>query len=405
MVSTAALFGAAIPLLPFGIAVTQGLFGLGLAILLLLTPFEPKVRSTYAKLLYHPITFALTVMIMVWLATVPWSSAPWESFKVVTRTALYIAGSGLIWSFFYAHQNLQQKALKVLIVLTFVMVVIACASLIFPDDIWKVFQSISGNTKEADLQFKRYSSALLCLMPVLVWGGHRLGGKWNLSAWVTVPGILYVIVAAQSRSSVAGILIMLAAVALVVFWAKGKLPKIILTVFPLTIVAGITWVLVLGQRYKEIQDSFLPELLVDPHRQVIWRFVFEKFLEAPWAGHGINRINFVPGADTVRADIGGKLISSHPHNWILEILSETGIFGFSALAIVLSLLAWRLLIRYKYASDEEALALIALSAAFFGSSLFNFSIWSSWWLLTFFVLFAIVSAGVVHQRENIKTLK
>ena len=97
------------------------------------------------------------------------------------------------------------------------------------------------------------------------------------------------------------------------------------------------------------------------------------------------------GSDALRADVKGSLISGHPHNWILEILSETGVFGFAALVVVLVLLAWRLLAQYKKRNDIAVLTLIALCTAFFGSSLFNFSIWSTWWLLTFFFLFSLVS--------------
>lgn len=109
---------------------------------------------------------------------------------------------------------------------------------------------------------------------------------------------------------------MLAVIALVIVWAHGKILKCIWAAVPMIIAAGISWVWIIVQKYPAINDNFLPTWLIDPHRQVIWHFVFEKFLEVPWTGHGVHHINFVSGADSVRADIGDAVISSHPHNWI-----------------------------------------------------------------------------------------
>lgn len=398
--------GVAIPLLPLGIAVTQGLLGIGLVLLLALTPFDAEVRRTYRRLVFDPITIALLLMFVVWLLVTPWSSAPWESSKVIFRTALYIAGSALIWAHLVVHQNLQQKTIKTLIVLMFVMLMISTVILLFPDTIWQAVQSVWGKTTTASRHFKPFASALLCLIPALIWGGYHLGAKWKWASLAMLPLALFTMVATENRSAIAGFIAMVAAVIITIGWSKRKFIIVSVTSITLSVFGGLMWSWLFGERYRNIVDGYLPPWLVDPHRQVIWRFVFEKFLESPFSGHGVNRINYVPGSDVIRADIGGALISAHPHNWILEILSETGIFGFTALATVLLLLLWRMMARYRYANDVSSLALIGLLAAFFGSNLFNFSIWSTWWLLIMFFLFALISTrsaqiNVSHRSKKI----
>lgn len=99
----------------------------------------------------------------------------------------------------------------------------------------------------------------------------------------------------------------------------------------------------------------------------------------------------MPNAEVVHPGIGLAVLPSHPHNWLLEILSETGVFGFTALLIALTVVAWRLLARYKKHATPQALTLIAICVAFFSASMFNFSIWTTWWLLALFVMYALVS--------------
>lgn len=405
--TAALLIGIAFPLLPLGIALTQGILGLALILLLSITPFSPEARKTYHTIFDKPLTYALGAMFVLWFFVTPWSNGPSDSFTTVLRTSLYLLGSAFIWAHFVNRPDLHRVILKTLMVSSLIILICAAAALFFPAEIWQQVQQLTNKTTGASRHFKAFASALLCLIPVLIWAGHRLGNHWHILTWAMMPAILYVMIETRSRSSISGVIAMVIVIGATLAWAHSKLAKAALSIVALVISAGLAWIWFLSRTFAPAQDLFLPPWLIDPHRQVIWQFTFEKFLESPWAGHGVNRINFVSGANEVRADIGGAYISSHPHNWVLEILSETGVFGLSAILIVLGLLAWRLLVHYKSTHDHTSLALMALCAGFFSSSLFNFSIWSTWWLLTFFVLFAIVSAGrskCTNPSENKKIL-
>ena len=397
----AALIGVAVPLVPAGIAVTQGVLGLALLLLLVATFGAPDARKEFGKLLFDPLSILMLILFLVMSTTVMWSINPVKSFDVIARTFAYIAGSALIWAHLKTNEHMRTVTMKSLIISGGISVMLATIILILPSGVWSDPASGTDVKNYAPLFFKRFSSALICIIPAAIFSGSRLGGNWRWLSWLIAPLGVYVMIATESRSSLAGLLAMIAVVAIAVIFAKSNHIKGMLLALVAMVAGVFVWLWGYGQKYSHIPDAFAPTWLIDPHRQIIWRFVFEKFLEAPFSGHGANQINYVPGADVVRADIGGAVVSAHPHNWVLEILSETGIVSFSIILTILLLMAWRLLARYRHGEDRAALAALALGAGFFGSSLFNFSIWSSWWLLSFFSLLALaLSASDTSRRRK-----
>ena len=84
---------------------------------------------------------------------------------------------------------------------------------------------------------------------------------------------------------------------------------------------------------------------------------------------------------------------SHPHSWVYEIASETGIVSLVLLCLALTLLLRRIAVE-ALNGVRAGWAAVALFGAFWGSSLVNFSTWASWWQLIFIVLFSILMAGM-----------
>ncbi|MBL4615150.1 MAG: O-antigen ligase family protein [Magnetovibrio sp.] len=134
--------------------------------------------------------------------------------------------------------------------------------------------------------------------------------------------------------------------------------------------------------------------MIDPHRQYIWKFALERFWDNPWVGNGIDQLNSLPGAKTLVPGLGktAYVMPSHPHNWFLEILAETGLVGLLPMLIALGFVAWRLGRRYHATQNKSDLTLLLLMTGFWTSALLSFSIWAVWWQLTFLILFAIVAA-------------
>lgn len=118
------------------------------------------------------------------------------------------------------------------------------------------------------------------------------------------------------------------------------------------------------------------------YRGYIWEFTAERIQERPIEGWGFGASQFVgKGHSIVDPHLGalGEAIPSHPHNFSLQVLLETGAVGY---AIILALL-WSIL---RVVDDKLGprkterfffliLALIALALWHF-----NYSATASWWL-------------------------
>src|SRR3546814_15937842 len=65
------------------------------------------------------------------------------------------------------------------------------------------------------------------------------------------------------------------------------------------------------------------------------------------SGVSINVVNNLPGAHELIPGINAEYIPSHPHNWILEILVETGWIGLLLVVAILALLAWKITQRLR----------------------------------------------------------
>ena len=165
--------------------------------------------------------------------------------------------------------------------------------------------------------------------------------------------------------------------------------------------------------YKNLPNKFdqksianfefkIPTNLIDHHRQFIWGFSIQKFILKPLFGYGQDSSNFIDGS---QVDIGSKytgdmnFIPSHPHNFLIEILLETGIFGtitFILLIYIINARVWKL-----HQSLKFKLHLIFLNSCFWGSSLVNFSFWLGWWQASYFLLLSLIaSKAFINKIEK-----
>ena len=89
-------------------------------------------------------------------------------------------------------------------------------------------------------------------------------------------------------------------------------------------------------------------------------------------------------------------ISSHPHNFFLEILLEIGLFGtVSYLLLILFVIIYFL---NKY-YNPFARYLIFFNGYFWTASMVNFSFWSAWWQGSYFLIQAILFA-IIYNKQN-----
>ncbi|WP_417512959.1 O-antigen ligase family protein [Minwuia sp.] len=121
-------------------------------------------------------------------------------------------------------------------------------------------------------------------------------------------------------------------------------------------------------------------------REAAWRAAIQMWSENPLLGVGV--WNFRQFADGF----------SHPHNFVLEVMADTGTLGALVLGGVLLLLAVRLLARVRLGPASAGLA--ASVATFFAAASAATSFFYGWWLCILFAALAIGMAASKLEADN-----
>ena len=404
-VFTALFTALAVPLRVSGVAIEQGALGLALITALLLVAKEPAVRQRLRHAVMSRQGVAVAAIFMAWVVTALFSHDPLVSLKIGGRTGLFVLASTVIWAVVIEHEETHRLLLKTLIITALVCAGLALLSFAGVPYILSALKGVKLSLEFPSTGFKAFAASAMCLTPIVAWAGRRLDGVWRWWGYAFAPMALAVMFLTYNRSAIAGLIAMAIVGTVLLALAKRRHTKALIATALAAPVGIIAWVANREIQFQDFMDqhtgttidaqTYLPTWLLDAHRQNIWKFAYERFLEHPWVGNGIDQLNRLPGANMPVPglhDSRAFMVPSHPHNWAMEILAETGLVGFLPVVIVLTFFAWKLAKNYMQTDNEADLALFTLMAGFWASALFNFSIWAVWWQLTFFILFAIVAA-------------
>ncbi len=187
---------------------------------------------------------------------------------------------------------------------------------------------------------------------------------------------------------------------------KIKLPKIRFFIFSVVFISIFSsFVKELPKKFDQNsidnQDFTIPIFLVDAHRQFIWGFSLSKFIEKPFFGFGPDTSNFIEdGQKQIGSKFTGtmKFIPSHPHNFFIELLLETGVAGTFSFLIFIIMLNYRIL---KRANSYQRDFLIFFNGYFWGASLVNFSYWQAWWQCSYFLILSLITAHIFYNSSKV----
>jgi len=384
--------GAAVPLLVFGrtaLAVAAAIAILGL---LATAPWR-RLISDINVAMKTPLSGAVWLTFGLWLMSVAGSFMIERSIPVWLRMAALLLVGVALCCVLRQRRDLQVLAQKGLVVAAVAAGIVAVLSLTVASD---PFVWLRGHGDERDIVgiaaavMKSYGTAVAMAMPVVFWAGFRLGYSWRWAALVfQILGIV-VLVLLESRAGLvaAG----LAGGVLAAWYALAQRRGWLLFLVVPLIAAVFAGVFLDNQRNNTIDAALgLPSWMVDSHRQAIWAFSIGYFPDAPWLGHGIDTINWLPGAQSVVPGSTVEYIPSHPHNFAVEVLVETGALGFAAMTLALVLLAAGL-IRAARRDGFSGATLLAVNAAFWCVNLISYSFWSYWWQAAWIILMAMVAS-------------
>ncbi|MBC7905451.1 MAG: O-antigen ligase family protein [Rhodospirillaceae bacterium] len=391
------LLGAGVPAMAFSRGMMQTV--LAFALVLAFADSWRMARDNLRTLSRDTVARAIAVLMLCLLPSVALSLHPLTSLGIYLRVALFMAGGYVFWTHLTADPARLQLTLKSLMVAACVSFVVVDLGLTVLPEILAWVRGKSALSMGAVRELKPYASSLMCQIPIILAVGFYLGGRMKaIALGLTVNGII-VLFALRSDSAVVGLLLAVGAVTVLLWW---KSPRLILVMGGLLIVpAAAIGYRMIFRDFTYVSDGYQPWFslqVIDFHRQAIWDFVFHKFLESPWVGYGLNMISQVPGAGDHVPGINAEFVPSHPHNWLLEVASESGLIGTLPWLAVLAIIVLRYGRRFINGRRVGALAVVALTVAFWSSALFNFSIWAPWWGLTFVALFAIAAA--MESRPN-----
>ncbi|MEG3618525.1 O-antigen ligase family protein [Magnetovibrio sp. PR-2] len=389
------MIGAGVPLMMFGRSVMQADLALALLCTLVFAWRTPGVFSRVAQAGTPLIKGLMVLTALLWLPGFFESLDITKSFKTWSRTFVFIALCALIWAFLRHDKSYRELALKTLVVVTNTLTAISCISFWFWPELMEFLRNEHDLVLRPDLWLKSYGASTLCLAPVMVWAAYKLPKNWTASCLAAMVMCCIVIFETSNRASIAGLIGIVLTLAAVFSLRNQRARMPILAAAVLLVCVMFVWLLNFGPTFLSPPNAYLPTWLIDPHRQIIWKFTFEHTQEVMWFGRGIDTINLTPGTDGDASPGNLPLIPSHPHNWLLEIYSETGLAGLMSLLSLLAMVLWahvKSALKNHDGNMHESLTILALSAGFWVSASFNFSIWSTWWLLTYFMLFALVTS-------------
>ena len=253
-------------------------------------------------------------------------------------------------------------------------------------------------------RFKGFSNLLVLLICLCPFFKKKIGDNNTFISFLIFPLIIPIIFLGNVNSATLGILsgvTLIVIFRLIMFYKKPKLMLILLTAFFFMMLGFILNIFVKQYENNSITkiNFIIPTSVVDAHRQIIWGFSLSKFKENPILGIGPDSSNFIEGS---QQEIGHpstgdmNYIPSHPHNFLIELLLETGLLGFLAFSSLI------IYVNYHVAKKLDVFNLnylIFFNGYFWGSSLVNFSFWASWWQGSYFLILAIMFS-IFHNKKK-----
>ncbi len=411
--------GAAIPMIVLGRGAVGAMLICGL--LMAFWVSSKTLKASMRGLPGHPLARLIALTAISWFPSLFFSSDFAASGEVLLRSLFFLIGAYIIYEAFH-NDDLRYTALLKTVVVSSLFFYLVASVLLIIRKLYNLdlIESIEWANRflslirgsgwgDADynikLHLKESTSTGLLLIPLIAWCAIRLRGWWVCVCALVLLELVLSIWLTGNRSSVAG----LAAAALTfgsLFVLKRRTPyAALLVILALVAIIGtiVGWLLFIAPLYTNIPDGLtfpIPFWLVDPPRQGIWAFAWQAGHVPQLFGIGINMIDKLPNASDWNAVVGTRNIPLHPHNWVIEVLVETGIVGFMALMGAIIFSVYSLSRQFLYTSHLGILAAICIMAGYWTNGLFSVSYWSSWWQVSFYIATAICLAGGPGKKHD-----
>lgn len=388
----AVCIGLSVPLSQIGISYTTSLLALA-SVVAVLHPNRALWLSEAAGCLRSPLGIAIGIVFIAWIPSLFLSVDPMKSVQVWFRSAAYLCLGSLLWAFLHNNPHSLVLTQKVLIAAAVVSVLLIAVNFLGGTEYIRALrfkEFVEGYPPQV---MKLYAAPAACLIPVLICIGYRLGRTILLGSLAISASFVVFAYLTGGGAAIMGLLF--GAYCVAITWLGRRYVGIPIFGMAVMVAAVAGWYLWFASQtipdHADFDGYPVSPYTVDRHRQIIWLFVMSRMPDAMWFGYGIDAINKIVGAGEIIAVLKAEYLPSHPHSWALEVLAETGVIGFCAFIGALGI-AFCGACRKAISGSSAGLAAVGLFGVYFGSGLFSFSVWASWWQLVLIILWAIIAA-------------
>ncbi len=401
----AVLLGIAVPSVVYGRAVFAVIVGLALITLFICRPWREITRDLMLQC-QTPLGILILLTYAAWLPSVFNSGFPLRSFEAVTRTLIFVGAASAFCSCLGRDQRLVAITLRAFAVMAAISAAFALLSITVLPELYWALRLKGWLSQPIGTGLKGFSALAVLIVPALLLVACRASTKWR--AGLLLVSIAYVALVWESynRSAIAGFLAIMVTLVLASMARRGSRNSILLAIGSTTaLTAGVfIWLRMTRGfmlRLAPEGDRFFPVWLIDHERQTIWSSALKIASDSIWTGIGANTINFSSGANAIIAGTRDlHVIPAHPHNWAVEVISEAGILGFTFLLTTILVSGFMTLRNLRRTGGPGLYLALAVMAGYWGSGLFNFSYWSAWWQLSFFISLVFCYAFANKATES-----
>ena len=376
-------------------------YGASIAISLIFILIEEKKKnfSIFKFINQNPIIPYFSLTLLSFSISSILSTLPLRSFLVTVYFFSFFLISYLFFSFF------KKKDDRLLLTLNFLIISIFFSfSLVFFYNISN-FKTVFLDNNEIR-KYKGFVNLLTILVFLCPFFESVAKDQKSYLSFIMLILIFPVIFLSNCNSALLGIVG--GFVGLSVFWfinnSRNK-KKVALTFVIVTFVAIISLFNSLSYKVEKViknNENFLISTdILDAHRQIIWGFSFSEFKKNPFFGVGADTSNFINNSqDVIGHALTGDMayIPSHPHNFFLELLLETGIFGLLNFLLLVFFTNYFLVKKLNFYCKSY---IIFFNGYFWSASMVNFSFWAAWWQGSYFLILTLLYSVSKYQMRKL----
>ncbi|HAE75344.1 MAG TPA: hypothetical protein DCG52_03015, partial [Alphaproteobacteria bacterium] len=301
------LIGISIPSVVIGPAVMGIVLGVS-TVLLFCYPKQEKMFSFVKKSFSSPLTITLIIMLVFWFTSSMLSIDPLRSLEKWLRTIVLIIFSLFIYGRFAEEEHDRVIAIKTMVIST-ALVAILLGILMVGQKLYYQQIILFGNWinwsrdsfslclfMHCDLsRYKDFSQVLMCFLPIVIFSFKAESKRFRWLILSSIPFIIWIALYTETKSAALAAIcgIMFLAIWLLIKKIKEKYaPTLILLLLTSLVFSTISFIKLLPQDVElknnpnGIREYNIPFNIIGEHRQIIWSFSYDRFLQRPWLGFG-----------------------------------------------------------------------------------------------------------------------